>query len=143
MNELDVDRKYRQHLFAYLNEPPQFVGTPTKPKWKMECPLCGAKKASMVWCPELNSYKFFCSQTNRRACGVSCQFPVLLKVWNQPLFLMYLDEREAGQTAGAGWNVPKSSLVNPRRRAKRQLDWRKCQVPDQVSIGTTAGSGGC
>lgn len=131
MDESLVDRKYRRHLFQYLDKSPEFTGTPYKPKWQLECPLCGAKKAAMVWSPELNAYKFFCSKTNRRACGISCQFPVLLKVWNQPLYLMYLDEREAEGTAGAGWNVPKSSLVNPRRLSKRQLDWRTSQVPDQ------------
>ena len=142
MNELDVDRKYRQHLFAYLDNPPEFTGTPTKPKWQLECPMCGAKKATMVWCPDLSTYKFFCSKTNRRACGISCQFPVLLKVWNPPLYRMYLDEREAEGTAGAGWNVPKASQVAPTRRSSRRLSWRKSQVPNQVSIATTDASRG-
>jgi len=132
MDESLVDSKYLRHLFKYLDNPPEPVGVRGhKPTYKLECPLCGAKKATMVWSPQLGTYKFFCSKTNRRACGISCQFPVLLKVWNQPLYLMYLDERQAEGTAGAGWNVPKSSLVNPKRRSKRQLDWRTSQVPDQ------------
>lgn len=131
MDESLVDRKYRLHLFQYLDKEPQLIGSPPKPQWQLECPLCGAKKATMVWSPELNTYKFFCSKTNARACGVSCQFPVLLKVWNPTLYLLYLDEREAAGTAGAGWNVPKSSVVSPQRRPGRELEWRRPQVPDQ------------
>jgi len=85
----------------------------------------------MVWCPDLSTYKFFCSKTNSKACGISCQFPVLLKVWNEPLYLMYLDEREAEGTAGAGWNVPKASAMYPTRRVQRPLRWHRCQVQEQ------------
>ena len=131
MDESFVDRKYRLHLFQYLDKSPEFIGTAYKPKWHLECPLCGAKKATMVWCPDLSTYKFFCSKTNRRACGISCQFPVLLKVWNPPLYRMYLDEREAEGTAGAGWNVPKASAMYPNRRVQSPLGWHRCQVPNE------------
>lgn len=137
-----IDHKYRRILFQYLDKPPEFIGTPHKGKWQLECPLCGAKKATMVWCSELSAYKFFCSKTNARACGISCQFPVLLKVWNLPLYQVYLDEREAAGTAGAGWNVPKSSVMNPTRRSRRQLDWRTSQVPEQVRTSPEQGSTG-
>lgn len=140
MDESFIDRKYRLHLFQYLDKSPEFIGTSHKPKWQLECPLCGAKKATMVWCPDLSTYKFFCSKSNRRACGISCQFPVLLKVWNQPLYLMYLDEREAEGTAGAGWNVPKASVMNPNRRVQRPLDWHRCQVQEQPRTGPEQGS---
>lgn len=132
MDESLVDYKYRRHLFKYLDKPPETVGVRChRPTYKMECPLCGAKKATMVWCPDLSTYKFFCSKTNRRACGISCQFPVLLKVWNPPLYRFYLEEREAEGTAGAGWNVPKASALYPNRRVQSPLGWHRCQVPDQ------------
>jgi hypothetical protein len=134
MDESLVDYKYRRHLFKYLDKPPETVGVRGhRPTYKMECPLCGAKKATMVWCPDLSTYKFFCSKTNRRACGVSCQFPVLLKVWNPPLYRMYLDEREAEGTAGAGWNVPRASAMYSTRRVQPPLRWHRYQVPEEPS----------
>ena len=93
MDELLVDRKYRLRLFQYLDEKPEFTGTPYKPKWKLECPICGAKKSTLVW-TDRQTYKFFCSKSNRSACGIACEFPVLLKIWNQLLWMAYLEERE-------------------------------------------------
>ena len=133
MNECLADFKYRQLLFKCLNRAPEFIGTYKNPKWELDCPICDAKRAQLVWINRRDTYKFICPSSSRRNCGLHAEFPILLKVWNQPLYLMYLDEREAGGTAGAGWNVPKSSLVNPKRRSKRQLDWGASQVPDQVN----------
>ena len=123
MNELFVDRKYRLLLFQYLDKKPEFTGTPFKPKWQLECSICGAKKSTLVWMPDRQTYKFFCSKPNRCACGHPCEFPVLLKIWNKPLWFEFLEEREEEGTAGAGWNVPKVSLMNlspcPRKQRLR------------------------
>ena len=123
MDELLVDKRYRELLFAYLDEEPNNTGTEFKPNWKLECPLCGAKKSTLVWMPDRQTYKFFCSKPNRCVCGHPCEFPVLLKIWNQPLWMAYLVEREESGTAGAGWNVPKVSLMNlspcPRKQRLR------------------------
>ena len=81
-------------LFQYLDKKPEFTGTPYKPKWQLECPICGAKKSTLVWMPDRQTYKFFCSKSNRLACGSACEFPVLLKIWNQPLWMAYLEERK-------------------------------------------------
>ena len=74
MDELLVDRKYRLLLFQYLDKKPEFTGTPYKPKWQLECPICGAKKSTLVWMPDRQTYKFFCSKSNRLACGSACEF---------------------------------------------------------------------
>ena len=102
MDELLVDKRYREILFAYLDEEPNNTGTEFKPNWKLECPFCGAKKSTLVWMPDRQTYKFFCSKPNRCVCGHPCEFPVLLKIWNQPLWMAYLVEREESGTAGAG-----------------------------------------
>ena len=60
------------------------------------------------------------------------EFPVLLKMWNLPLYHQYLQEREEEGTAGAGFNVPKASQVLPQRRSKRRLEGRKRQVPQEL-----------
>ena len=65
MDELLVDKRYREMLFAYLDEEANDTGTEFKPKWQLECPLCGAKKSTLVWMPDRQTYKFFCSKPNR------------------------------------------------------------------------------
>ena len=141
MDELLVDRKYRLLLFQYLDKKPEFTGTPYKPKWQLECPICGAQKSTLVWMPDRQTYKFFCSKSNRLACGSACEFPVLLKIWNQPLWFEFLEEREEEGTAGAGWNVPKVSLLNPSSRPRKQR--RRCnrQVPRQPKTDGKPGAG--
>ena len=141
MDELLVDRKYRLLLFQYLDKKPEFIGTPYKPKWQLECPICGAQKSTLVWMPDRQTYKFFCSKSNRLACGSACEFPVLLKIWNQPLWFEFLEEREEEGTAGAGWNVPKVSLLNPSSRPRKQR--RRCnrQVPRQPKTDGKPGAG--
>ena len=141
MDESFVDRKYRLRLFQYLDEKPEFTGTPYKPKWKLECPICGAKKSTLVAMPDRQTYKFFCSKSHRSACGIACEFPVLLKVWNQPLWFEYLAEREEEGTAGAGWNVPKVSLMNPTPRPRKKRRCRNRQVPNQPRNGSAPGAG--
>lgn len=69
------------------------------------------------------------------------EFPVLLKMWNLPLYRQYLQEREEVGTAGAGFNVPLASQVMPQRRSKRRLEGRKRQVPQEPNTGGSEGSG--
>lgn len=81
-----ADRKYRLNLFEYCLKKPVLVGSPSVPQWRLECPLCGASGASLVWLPARNAYKFLCSTKNRNNCGVQVEFPILLKMWNLPLY---------------------------------------------------------
>jgi len=85
--------------------------------------------------PSRSTNKFFCSSRNSRNCGVQAEFPVLLKMWNLPLYRQYLQEREEEGTAGAGFNVPLASQVLPQRRSKRRLDRSKYQVPNEPRNG--------
>lgn len=136
-----IDRKYRCALFDTCLKKPVPVGTPGKPSWKLECPLCGAAGASLVWMPARDTTKFFCSTKNSRNCRVQVEFPVLLKMWNLPLYRQYLQEREEAGTAGAGFNVPLASQVMPQRRSKRRLDRSKYQVPQEPKNDGSGGSG--
>ena len=134
-----VDRNYRLTLFDYLERKPVLVGSPGQPKWKLECPLCCTNGASLIWLPGRNTYKFCCSTKNSRNCGVQVEFPILLKMWNLPLYRQYLQEREEEGTAGSGFNVPRASEVMPQRRSKRHLDGRNSQItpePDASGFGS-------
>jgi len=133
-----VDRKYRLKLFEYCLKKPVLLGSPSVPQWRLECPLCGASGASLVWLPARSTCKFLCSTKNPNNCRVQVEFPILLKMWNLPLYYQYLQEREEEGTAGAGFNVPKASQVLPQRRSKRRLEGRKRQVPPEPK---TDGSG--
>jgi len=125
--ESAIDRKYRLALFNSCLKKPVMTGNPNSPKWKLECPLCGSTGASLVWMPARSTYKFISSTKNSRNCGVQAEFPILLKMWNLPLFHQYLQEREEEGTAGSGFNVPRASEVIPQRRSRRRLEWRKSQ----------------
>ena len=137
-----IDRKYRLALFDSCLKTPEFNGTPSNPRWKLECPLCGGAGASLVWLPARNTSKFFCSTKSSRNCRVQVEFPVLLKMWNLPLYRQYLQEREEEGTAGAGFNVPLASQVLPQRRSKRRLDRSKYQVPPEPRSGGSGAPGG-
>ena len=137
-----TDRKYRLALFGSCLKKPLMTGSPAVPKWNLECPLCGAAGASLVWLPGLATYKFLCSSRNPRNCGVHAQFPVLLKLWNPSLYLQYLQEREEAGTAGCGWNVPRATEVMPQRRSKRSLESRKHQVRQELKTGGSGGFAG-
>lgn len=126
-----IDRKYRLELFNCCLKKPVFTGSPSKLAWKFECPLCGAAGASLVELPARSTYKFLCPSRNPRNCGVQVEFPILLKMWNPPLYRQYLEEREEAGTAGAGFNVPRASQVLPERRSRRRLEGRKRQVPPE------------
>ena len=108
-----IDRKYRLLLFQCSAKPPVFAGSPSNPKWKLECPLCGAPGASLVWISSKNTYKFLCSASRRGNCGVHVEFPVLLKMWNLRLFDQYLQEREDEGTTGFGFNCPRRPPGGP------------------------------
>ena len=141
MDELLVDKRYREILFAYLDEEPKNTGTGFKPNWKLGCPLCGAKKSTLVWMPDRQTYKFFCSKPNRCVCGHPCEFPVLLKIWSQPLWMAYLVEREDSGTAGAGWNVPKASLLHKSPSPIKKRGCRNHQVSRQLKTDGKPGAG--
>ena len=108
-----IDRKYRLKVFEYLPEKPVFIGSPTNPKWRLECPLCCAPGASLVWMERKNTFKFLCSSSRRQNCGVHAEFPILLKMWNQGLFAQYLQEREEEGSTGPGFNCPRLADAFP------------------------------
>jgi hypothetical protein len=137
-----VDRRYRLALFESCLKSPAFTGTPATPQWNLECPLCGAAGALLVWLPARNTYKFVCTTKNSRSCGVQVEFPILLKRWNLPLYRQYLQEREEEGTAGSGFNVPRASEVMPQRRSRRHLEWHKSQVPPEPNTSGFGSPGG-
>ena len=147
MDKSLVESKYVNTLLKCSYHQPDFIGTPHKLAWELDCPLCGGRKAKLVWMDGRNTFKFFCpAERSKSHCGFAGELQVLLKVWNRPLWVQYLQEREAEGTAGSGHNCPKASQVAPTRRSQRRLSWRKSKVPNQVSIATTdasRGSGWC
>jgi hypothetical protein len=143
MSKSLVESKYLSMLLKCSYNQPKFTGSPSKPLWELDCPLCGGRKSQLVWMDSRSTYKFICptgkSKTN---CGFAGEFQVLLKAWNQPLWIQYLQEREAEGTAGLGWNCPKASQVVPGRRSRRCLEGRKRQVPGEPKI-SDPGTSGC
>ena len=137
-----IDREYRRALFKCCMSKPVKTGSSATPNWKLECPLCGGSGASLVWLQAKGTYKFLCSSKNSRNCRVQVEFPVLLKMWNLPLYRQYLQEREEEGTAGAGFNVPRASQVMPPIRSRRRLDWCKRQVHREPKTGGPGGSCG-
>jgi len=108
-----IDRNYRLKVFQYLPQKPVFTGTPTNPKWRLECPLCGGPGAAMVWMESKSTFKFLCSSNRRHNCGVHAEFPILLKMWNKQLFVQYLQEREEEGSTGPGFNCPRFADAFP------------------------------
>ena len=145
MDKSLVESKYVNTLLKCSYHQPDFIGTPHKLAWELDCPLCGGRKAKLVWMDGRNTFKFFCPvERSKCHCGFAGELQVLLKVWNRPLWVQYLQEREAEGTAGSGHNCPKASQVAPTRRSSRRLSWRKSQVPDQPNRPADAPSGdGC
>lgn len=143
MGQSAVERKYLNTLLKCSVNQHNFVGSPQKPAWELDCPLCGGRKARLVWMDSRSTYKFFCpGHRSRHNCGWSGEFQVLLKVWNRPLWVQYLQEREDEGTAGAGFNCPKASRVNPSRKSRRRLDWGNHQVHTQPNAGPEQGEAG-
>ena len=143
MDKSLVESKYLNALLKCSCRQPDFIGTPHKPAWELDCPLCGGRKAKVVWMDGRSTYKFFCpAERSKSHCGFAGELQVLLKVWNRPLWVQYLQEREAEGTAGSGHNCPKASQVAPTRRSKRHLSWRKSQVQHQPNRPADDASGG-
>ena len=140
-----VESKYLNTLLKCSYHQPDFIGTPHKLAWELDCPLCGGRKAKVVWMESRSTYKFLCpAERSKSHCGFAGELQVLLKVWNRPLWVQYLQEREAEGTAGSGHNCPKASQVAPTRRSSRRLSWRKSQVPNEPNSPADAPSGdGC
>jgi len=144
MSKSLVESKYLNTLLKCSKSEPVFVGSPLKPAWEMDCPLCGGRKAKLIWIDSRSTYKFFCpSGKSRSHCGFSGEFQVLLKVWNRPLWIQYLQERESEGTAGFGFRCPLASQVAPTRRSRRHLTWGKSQVPHEPKNPFPGPSGEC
>ena len=137
MDELLVDRKYRLLLFQYLDKKPEFTGTPYKPKWQLECPICGAQKSTLVWMPDRQTYKFFCSKSNRLACGSALSFRCFSRFGIKSLWMAYLGEWRNSGTAGTGWNARRRRCMNqtPRPR-KKNLSQSPSPQPTQKWVST-------
>ena len=114
-----IDFKYRKWLFDCQFSPPEIISASGGLCYQLECPLCGSPHSHLKWLPHKRTWKFICSTRSKRNCQSQLEFPVLLKVWNPGLFLMYQQEREAAGTAGAGFNCPRPSLHH---RKRKQLD---------------------
>lgn len=143
ISEHPVDSKYRNLLFKSSTRSPELIPSSTHcPKWQLDCPCCGARRAHLVWISRRSTYKFICPSTSWRNCGLQAEFPVLLKVWNPPLYLRYLKERESVGAAGTGPNCPPASEPAPQRRSKRGLNNGPRQVPRQVNPPSSGGSEG-
>jgi hypothetical protein len=127
-----IDHKYRRKVFEYLPKKPVFTGSPAIPKWKLECPLCGAPGASMVWIEHRNTFKFLCSSSRRQNCGVHAEFPILLKRWNVGLFAQYLQEREEEGSTGPGFNCPRLADAFPLKGPGASQRTRRSQPNSQV-----------
>ena len=127
MNETDlfimiqesyIDRKYRLLLFDTCQKKPELTKLQGKTCWSLECPLCSANGAQLVWLPQKSTWKFLCSTKSRKNCQVHMEFPVLIKSWCKSLFLSYQQERTDAGTAGAGFNCPR---IDPQRTARAPL----------------------
>lgn len=114
-----IDFKYRKWLFDCQFSPPEIISASGGLCYQLECPLCGSPHSHLKWLQHKRTWKFICSTRSKRNCQSQLEFPVLLKVWNPGLFLMYQQERAAAGTAGAGFNCPRPS---PHRRQRKQLD---------------------
>ena len=110
-----IDRKYRLLLFDTCLKKPELTKLQGKTCWTLECPLCGAKGAQLVWMDHKSTWKFLCSTKNRKNCQVQMEFPVLLKTWCPSLFLSYQQERTEAGTAGAGFNCPR---IDPQKASR-------------------------
>jgi len=117
-HESYIDRKYRLLLFDTCLKKPELTKLQGKTCWTLECPLCGAKGAQLVWLPHKSTWKFLCSTKSRKNCQSHMEFPVLLKVWCQSLFLCYQQERAEAGTTGAGFNCPR---IDPLRASRAPL----------------------
>ena len=89
IQESYIDRKYRLLLFDTCQKKPELTKLQGKTCWTLECPLCGAKGAQLVWMDHKSTWKFLCSTKNRKNCQVQMELPVLLKTWCPSLFLSY------------------------------------------------------
>ncbi len=127
-----IDRRYRLLLFQCCARNPVFTGSPTNPKWKLECPLCGASGASLVWMPSKNTFKFLCPASRRQNCGVHAEFPILLKMWNVRLFAQYLQQREEEGSTGPGFNCPRLADAFPQGVPRAPQRTRRSQPNSQV-----------
>ena len=127
-----IDRRYRLLLFQCCAKNPVFTGSPTNPKWKLECPLCGASGASLVWMPSKSTFKFLCPASRRQNCGVHAEFLILLKMWNVRLFAQYLQQREEEGSTGPGFNCPRLADAFPQGVPRAPQNPRRGRCISQV-----------
>lgn len=132
-----VDRKYRLLLFDTCQKKPELTKLQSKTCWTLECPLCGANGAQMVWMPHKSTWKFLCSTRSRKNCQAHMEFPVLLRTWCPSLFLSYQQERTDAGTAGAGFNCPRADPQKAFRTPLGRSSRRICQDQTQpIGIST-------
>jgi len=132
-DESYIDRKYRRQLFDTYPRQPELVRLGLRTTYKLECPLCGAKGAHLVWMSHRRTWKFLCSTRSRANCQSQMEFPILLKSWCPELFLSYQQERLDAGTAGAGFNCPRPHAGSRRRPSLDELRTKKCQDQTEVT----------
>ena len=137
-DESYIDRKYRKHLFDTCAYQPEPVRLGLRTTYKLECPLCGAKGAHLVWMSHRRTWKFLCSTKSRANCQSQMEFPILLKSWCPELFRSYQQERLDAGTAGAGFNCPRPISTSVRRAPLKSCGSAKCQDQTQVSGMSTS-----
>ncbi len=134
-----IDHKYRRQLFDTYAFPPTLVGHGLGTKYRLDCPLCGARRSHLVWMPHKRTWKFVCSTSSRANCQSQLEFPVLLKTWCPELFRSYQQERFDAGTTGPGFNCPRPQAGSRRRRPVDFPRRRICQDQTGVAgISTTA-----
>ena len=137
-DESCIDRKYRIQLFDTCTHQPELVRLGLRSTCKLECPLCGAKGAHLVWMPHRRTWKFLCSTKYRANCQSQMEFPILLKTWCPELFRSYQQERFDAGTTGAGSNCPRPLPTTVKRPALNFPSSRTHQDQTEVTgIGTS------
>ncbi len=139
-DESYIDRKYRKQLFDTCFYPPEQVRMGLRTTYKLECPLCGAKGAHLVWMPHKRTWKFLCSTKSRANCRSQMEFPILLKTWCPELFRSYQQERFEAGTTGAGFNCPRPVPTMVKRPALGFPSSRICQDQTEVTGISTSTS---
>ena len=138
-DESYIDYKYRRAIFASCSTPPVEILNRSVTTYKMECPLCNAKGAHLVWMAHKRTWKFLCSTKGAKNCWKQLEFPHLIRQWNEDLHLVYLQERFEAGTAGAGFNVPLPSAQHRKREPLRFMGSVERQDQNQpTGIGSTA-----
>ncbi len=139
-DESYIDHKYRKQLFDTCTYQPELVRLGLRTTYKLECPLCGAKGAHLIWMQHRRTWKFLCSSKSRANCQSHMEFPILLKAWCPELFRSYQQERLDAGTTGAGFNCPRPHPGSRRRPSLDELRSAICQDQTEVTGISTSTS---